>query len=127
MADAAGSPNWGRIGFPAPSGTDIERAAAGYLKHVQNLSRNGITNFLAAAAFGSWNATLSNLSKTQDEVRALWEGPLSAEYLALNADQRWNTDESVGVLMADGSYKSPWPSAYGPVSNVVSQQYLAGL
>src|SRR5262245_44384674 len=119
--------------MPNPSGYDVnwDRLVTGTLmtvqpqrwealvKRLKGLSRNGVANFVTAmiAASPVVIATVANLDEA--ELRATYEGPLSAAYLAHTKDTQYAMQRHVSVLLGDNRYLDPlfastWPGLSGP-------------
>jgi hypothetical protein len=70
-----------------------------FQRKVRTLSRNGLTNLMAAGAISD----AACASHTEESLRAAYEGPLSATYLALSTDNRNIIDRVVTRVLGGTS------------------------
>ena len=105
-APSAYNVNWDRLVTHSTMAIQPQRWEA-LVKRLRLLSRTGVANFVTAmlAASPVPNATLAGLDEA--ELRATYEGPLSAAYLALASDTRTTVDRYARVLLGDNAANDP--------------------
>ena len=71
------------------------------LRRLRGLTRNGILNFIAAAMGAQWQVPANVANLDEAELRATYEGPLSAAYIALSPSVKWLADGYASLVVGD--------------------------